>query len=148
RRSFLPAAYSRSPEIGLGEMTPTEEIKRLLSRCSLQQREEIFRYLRPEFSIHSLEQQWHTKAEVILEAIHRASDLTRRGIRGVLAEAAFDVEVAEQLQGWRKTPVSGNPQYDFLLEDSEGTIKVQVKLQRSKEGNPWPANKACRAFRG
>jgi hypothetical protein len=117
-------------------MSDAEEINRLLSLCGPAQREEVFRQLRQEFSIHPLEGEWHTKAEVILEAIHRASDLTRRGIRGVLAEAAFDVEVVEHLEGWQKTPVAGNLPYDFLLSDPVGEVRVQVKLQRSEKHRP------------
>jgi hypothetical protein len=127
-------------------MNPTEEIKRLLRLCSPAQRLEIFRSLRQEFPIHPLEVQLHTEAEVILEAIHRAAGLTLRMIRGVIAEAAFRVEVIERLRGWRDTTPSGDRSYDFRLEDKQGTVRVQVKLQRSKEGRPMPANKAFRSF--
>ena len=127
-------------------MSPTEQIKRLLSQCSPEQRHEIFRHLRKEFSIHPLEAQLNTEAEVILEAIHRAGGLTLRMMKGVIAEAAFEVEVVERLHGWRNTTPAGDLPYDFRLEDDQGAVRVQVKLQRSKENRPMPANKANKRF--
>jgi hypothetical protein len=88
----------------------------------------------------------HARAEIILEAIQRAGGLTLRMIRGVIAEAAFGVEVVERLRGWEKVPVSGDPAYDFRLRDHAGDVRVQVKLQRSKEGRPMRANEAYRSF--
>lgn len=128
-------------------MSDVEEIKRLLSLCNPAQRSEVFRQLRQEFSIHPLEEQLHAKAEIILEAIQRAGGLTLRMIRGVIAEAAFGVEVVERLKNWKSIPHSGDPAYDFLLKDRKGTVRVQVKLQRSKSGQPWPAHLARKAFR-
>ncbi len=117
-----------------------------MNRCSLAQREEIFRHLRQEFSIHPLEAQLHTRAEIILEAIQRAGGLTLRMMRGVIAQAAFEVEVVDRLKRWRKVPQSGDRPYDFLLRDRKGDVRVQVKLQRSKEGRPMWANEAVRTF--
>ncbi len=128
-------------------MSDVEEIRRLLSLCSPTQRDEVFRQLRQEFSIHPLEQELHARAEIILEAIRRAGGLTLRMIRGVIAEAAFEVEVVERLKNWRNIPLSGDPSYDFLLKDRKGTVRVQVKLQRSKGGQPWPAHQARKAYR-
>jgi hypothetical protein len=118
-----------------------------LAQCTPAQREEVFRHLRQEFTIHPLEAALHTKAEIILEAIERAGGLTLRMMRGVIAEAAFDVEVVERLKGWRKVPRSGDLAYDFLLKDRKGEVRVQVKLQRSLQNRPWRANEACKAFR-
>ena len=81
------------------------------------QRREIFGYLRREFPIHPLEAKLNTRAEVILEAIDRASDLTLRGIRGVIAEAAFKQNVVASLHGWRNETLEGDLSYDFLLKD-------------------------------
>jgi len=112
-------------------MTDTDQIKRLLSLCSPAQRQEILRYLREEFPIHPLEVELHTQAEIILEAIHRSGGLTLRMIRGVIAEAAFEIEVVERLEGWRSVTPQGDLPYDFLLDDGQGVVRVQVKLQRS-----------------
>jgi hypothetical protein len=89
-------------------MNPVNQIKQLLRQCTPAQRQEIFRQLRKEFPIHPLEMQLHTEAEVILEAIQRAAGLTLRMIRGVIAEAAFGVEVVEKLRGWQDTTPTGD----------------------------------------
>lgn len=127
-------------------MSDLQQIKHLLTLCTPAQREEVSRHLRQEFSIHPLEAALHTKAEIILEAIQRAGGLTLRMMRGVIAEAAFEVEVVERLKGWRKIPRSGDLAYDFLLRDRKGDMRVQVKLQRSKEDRPMRANEAYRSF--
>jgi hypothetical protein len=93
-----------------------------------------------------LEAELHTRAEILLEAIRRAGGLTLRMMRGVIAEAAFEVEVVERLKGWRKLPRKGDLPYDFLLRDRKGEVRVQVKLQRSKGGEPMRANAASRYF--
>jgi hypothetical protein len=112
-------------------MTETEHIKRLLRECTPAQRQEILGYLRAEFPIHPLEAQLNTKAEVILEAIRRGGVLTLRMIRGVIAEAAFGVDVVKNLSGWADMTPPGDLPYDCLLEDGAGAVRVQVKLQRS-----------------
>ena len=78
---------------------PYSDIMEALPRCTPNQRKEIFAYLRREFPIHEIEQKLNVQAEVICEAIHRASDLTLRGVRGVIAEAAFEVSVIKNLSG-------------------------------------------------
>jgi hypothetical protein len=128
-------------------MSGLKRIKKLLERCTPAEREKLFHHLRKEIALHPLETQLHTKAEIILEAIKRAGGLTLRMMRGVLAEAAFEVEVVERLKGWKKMPVTGDPAYGFLLKDRKGGVRVQVKLQRSKRGHPWRANEASTAFR-
>lgn len=83
-------------------------------------------------------------AELILEAIHRAGPLTLRGIRGVLAESAFELNVVKKLVAWTSLPTPNDPPYDFLLDDGRGPIKVQVKLQRKKADRPMRANEGYR----
>src|SRR5208283_5137644 len=102
-------------------MTPIEQIKELLSRCSVAQRREIFEYLRAEFPIHPIEEKLYAQAEIILEAIDRASDLTLRGIRGVIAEASFEINVVNKLVGWENITPEGDLPYDFLLKDAVGS---------------------------
>ncbi len=127
-------------------MSQIDHIKHLLRLCDPAQRQEVFRHLREEFSIHPLEVALHARAEIILEAIQRAGGLTLRMIRGVIAQAAFEVEVVERLAGWAKVLLSGEFPYDFLLRDDQGDVRVQVKLQRSKEGRPMRASEAYRSF--
>jgi len=121
-----------------------DEIKKVIDECTKQEQKIIFEYLRLKFSIHPIEQQLNTTAEVILEAIARASDLTLRGIRGIIAEASFKQTVVNQLTGREDiTPPGDNP-YDFLLKDAIGEIRVQVKMQRLKNGHPMSAKEGYR----
>jgi hypothetical protein len=129
-------------------MSDIENIKQMLASCDPAEREELFRHLRQEIAIHPLEQELHAKAEIILEAIRRAGGLTLRMIRGVIAQAAFDIEVVERLEAWQSVAVTGDLPYDFLLRDEKGDVRVQVKLQRSKDGIPWLACEARKSFRG
>ena len=125
-------------------MNDVEHTKKLLATLTADQRRELFEYLRVEFPIHAIETQLNARAEVILEAISRASDLTRRGIRGVIAEAAFETYVVAQLQGWTKLPLAGDFSYDFILQDTAGSVRVQVKMQRLKNHEPMLAQQAYR----
>ena len=75
---------------------------------------------------------------MILEAVHRAPELTRRMLRGVIADAAFRQFAVRALaeSGWRDVTPVGNFAYDYVLEDGTGAVTVQVKLQRSERGAP------------
>ena len=125
-------------------MSEVEEIKILLARCTSEQRREVFKLLRPEFRIHPLEEKLNVRAEVILEAIDRASDLTLRGIRGIIAEAFFGQEIVPRLKGWVSLPLEGDFSYDFLLQDAGGKVRVQVKMQRLKDHRPMMASEGYR----
>ena len=87
-------------------MDELSQIKDLLARCTAEQRREIFHFLRAEFRIHPLEEKLNVQAEVILEAIHKASDLTLRGIRGVIAEAYLQMNIASTLHQWQVVPTT------------------------------------------
>jgi hypothetical protein len=123
-------------------MTEIEEIKHLLDLCSKEERHEIFRFLRKEFTIHPIEAEYHAEAEVILEAIHRASDLTQRGVKGIIAEAIFSTDVVQKLPNWKDVTPPNDLPYDFLLEDAVGQVSIQIKMQRKKMGRPMTANEA------
>ena len=127
-------------------MSKVDEIRELLALCTSEERLQIFRILRSEFPIHPYEKTLNTKAEVILEAISKAPDLTIRGVRGILAEASFLVEVVAPLlsTGWRDVTPKGNLPYDCLIEDNKGTIRVQVKMQRLKNHRPMMASEGLR----
>jgi hypothetical protein len=128
----------------MNKTNEVDQIKQLLMSCNADQRHEIFRLLRQEFPIHPIEKNLNISAEVILEAISRASDLTMRGVRGVIAEAAFETYIASKLDGWDNVGLLDDYAYDFLLEDLIGEIRVQVKMQRQKEHRPMMANEAYR----
>ncbi|HEY2785737.1 MAG TPA: hypothetical protein VGJ05_12275 [Fimbriiglobus sp.] len=127
-------------------MKLVDQIRELLDRCSLEQRREVYRYLQKDVGRHALEEALNTTAEVILEAIHRAGNLTLRMFRGVIAEAAFEVEVIDRLNGWKKEPRSIDVSYDYLLTDANGNVRTQVKLQRSKSGMPMTARQANKSW--
>jgi len=129
-------------------MTIVEQIQHLLSQCSEEQRREVFELLRAQFPIHALEAQWNTTAEIILDAITRSSDLTQRGVRGVIAEAAFKYNVIAALKGWTSEELRENYPYDFLLTDAVGQVRVQVKMQRLKNHIPMTANQGYRFLPG
>jgi hypothetical protein len=117
-------------------MTPKDQILRLLEECNDDERREILQHIRRTVPIHPIEGKLNTQAEVILEAIDRASDLTLRGIRGIIAEASFLVTVINKLEDWRNIPLVGDYSYDFLIEDATGQVKIQVKMQRKEKGVP------------
>lgn len=114
----------------------------ILRQFSAEQRRSLFCELRKEFPIHDYEASVGASAETILGAIHRAPELTRRMLRGVIAESAF-VEFALPgivRYGWRDITPIGNFAYDFLLSNGREQIslqlKLQLKLQRSERGKP------------
>lgn len=124
-----------------------EEIKELLAACTPAQREIIFKELRKEFNIHPLEAKLVTQAEIILEAIDKDDKgLTFRMMRGVIAEAAFQIEVISKLENWADVTPEGDLPYDYLLRDEHGDVSVQVKLQRSKDFKPMFAKEAYKRF--
>src|SRR4051812_42485228 len=102
---------SQNPPEGPGENAMPDEIEPILealNRCTKEQRKRIFDHLRLEFPIHEIEKKLNAQAEVICEAIHRASDLTLRGVRGVIAEASFEVSVVKNLAGWTDATPPGD----------------------------------------
>jgi len=117
-------------------------IRELLSTCSADQKRLIFSDLRKEVSIHEFEHVIGAPAEMILEAVHRAPELTRRMLRGVIADAAFRQFVIPPLldEGWKDVTPPGNFAYDYMLADGTGEVSVQVKLQRSEKGKPVVRN--------
>lgn len=123
---------------------PVDEIRKLLQECTPEQRQEVFRILRPECSIHPLESQLNTTAEVILEAFSKANDLTLRGIRGIIAEATFTVNIVSGLTGWADKTLKGDLPYDCLLSDGKGDVRIQIKMQRLKDQKPMFARQGYR----
>lgn len=98
----------------------------------------ILAYLRERVHLHALEAEWNTTAEEILTAIARSSDLTLRGVRGILAEAIFEKRLLPDLErdGWQAVKIIGDQSFDFLVEREEVQVKIQVKLQRKERGEP------------
>lgn len=113
-------------------------IRELLAQCTVEERAQLFHELRATHRIHEFEGVIGASAEMILEAIHRAPELTRRMLRGVIADAAFRQYLAQHLvgHGWMDATPIGNFAYDYKLADGVGQVSVQVKLQRSELGKP------------
>lgn len=122
--------------------TTLTTIRGLLAQCSPEERATLFRELRAVHQIHEFEAAIGAPAEMILEAVHRAPELTRRMLRGVIADAAFRTFVVPILvsEGWSDVTPQGNFAYDYQLDDGSGPVTVQVKLQRSERGAPVVKN--------
>lgn len=115
-------------------MTKKDTVLKLLNECSPEERLQIFKHLRKEIPIHTLEAKLNTTAEIILEAIDRGSDLTLRGVRGIITEVAFAVEVVDKIEGIESVRVGGDVSYDSHLRDASGDVTVQIKMQRRERG--------------
>ena len=99
---------------------PLAELKLLIDECSDEERAIIFEYLRDRVPQHPLEREWGVGSDVILSAISRSSDLTKRGVRGIIAEAIFEKNILPRLRDWKAAAFTGNPSYDFLIQSNIG----------------------------
>jgi hypothetical protein len=130
-------------------MTERADLKRLLDECSEQEQAELLEYLRDRAPQHSLEKEWGVRAEVILSAISRSSDLTKRGVRGIIAEAIFEKHILASLHGWDVLAFEDDRPYDFQIRSTSGELRearFQVKLQRTLRGQPMLASQASRRY--
>lgn len=121
-------------------MTDTSEILKLIEALPETEQRVVFASLRQRIPIHAMETTLMAPAETILEAIARSSDLTVRGIEGIIAEATFAVEVIPTLKDMIPKVIYGDQPYDFLLSDNTGDVRVQVKMQRREKRNPLMAS--------
>ncbi len=125
-----------------------KEILALLERCTEEQRKAVFAELRKTIPFHPIEKRLKVSAERILEAVNRNDEgLTFRMIRGVIADLAFETDVIRKLNGWTSTTPKGDLPYDYLLDDEKGSVKVQVKLQRSEKGQLMRGNPKARKYK-
>lgn len=106
------------------------DISAILASLSHDERRALFVQLRSEFPIHPLESEFHAPAELILEAISRSPDISKRGVRGLVAEAAFELYIVRPMSQWESRPIDRHQPYDFVLADSIGEVRIQVKTQR------------------
>lgn len=115
-----------------------QQIRALIDQCTEDEKDSLFRELRQDRVIHEFERVIGAPAEMILEAVHSAPELTRRMLRGVIADAAFRTFAVAALEphGWQDVTPEGNFAFDYKLDDGKGPITVQVKLQRSERGAP------------
>lgn len=114
-----------------------EAAKKIIDECSVEERLALKAYLRP-LAPHPLEKFWGLDADTILHAIERSSDLTKRGVRGIIAEAAFASAVAPSLEksDWHLVEVPTGLSYDALAESGSKRARIQIKLQRLERGTP------------
>jgi hypothetical protein len=128
-------------------MSELEELLQRVPTWPEVQRRQLFDVLRKSLLIHPYEHEINAKAEVILEAVSRSSDLTKRGIRGIVAEASFVIEVLPKIVTWDNRtamiPV-GNYSFDALVERPGVQVRIQVKMQRQKNHRPMTANEGYR----
>lgn len=126
------------------------QIRALLDEATADEKDAICADLARICKIHPLERKWNVSAQDILDAIQRAPDLTHRGIRGVIADAAFTLNVIRPLAaaGWNIHEAVGDVPYDALIEDAGGRVTVQVKMQRQKAQRPMLASEANKILRG
>ena len=117
-------------------MTNLDTILTSLRGCSDNEKRVVISELRKSVFIHPLEQSLGVRAEIILEAIHRASDLTQRGVRGLVAELTFVMDVLPLVKGWKIKDLVGNFAYDAVVERGQTSVRIQVKMQRSAKGLP------------
>lgn len=117
-------------------MDSFEQLVHAIRSCTPEQKQRIFAEIRSSIVIHNLERTFNVRAEVILEAISRASDLTQRGVRGVIAETVFVLDVLPSATGWQSDPPIGDVSYDACLHRNGGRVRIQVKTQRRKAGQP------------
>lgn len=125
---------------------PLAQAKSLLDSLPECDQVAILGWLRVRFPIHPLESRWGAPAEVILEAIARASDLSRRGVLGLIAEASFKVNVIDQLEGWTSTEILGDAAFDFCIGKGHEQFRIQVKRQRLESRVPKPYRRGSPLF--
>lgn len=115
----------------------TEAIKKLVAECSPDEQKAVRQYL-SVVAPHPLEREWGIDADTILSAILRSSDLTRRGVRGIIAEAVFENSILPPLagSGWEAATIIGDLSYDVHMKKGELSARIQIKLQRLEKGVP------------
>jgi len=114
------------------------DLKETIDALTADEQTLLRRYLE-QVAPHELERRWGIGASVVLDAIEKSSDLTKRGLRGILAEAIFESEVIPNLgDGWSAAAINRDQDlpYDSLLIKGNEQVRVQVKLQRSEKGMP------------
>jgi hypothetical protein len=110
-------------------------------------RRSVLNRLRQTVPVHPIEEEFGVSAEVILEAIARSSDISQRGVRGLIAEACFKLHVIDTLEDWKDVTPDGAYPFDFLIAQADQEVSIQLKMLRRKEGIAMTANQANRRFR-
>lgn len=119
-------------------MSELKDLYAILEKLSSEEKRLVYAKLKKEVSPHELEAAWNTDAETLMEAISRSAAITKRNLKGIVAEASFRTNVIELLDGWQDITPVGDYSYDYLIADSTGPVSVQVKLQRRSEVTESP----------
>lgn len=114
-----------------------DRIEAFLAESTLDEQRALKRILAARFP-HPLEGDWGIESETILTAIRRSSDLTKRGVRGIIAEAVFETTVVPQAEsfGWNAEVLAGDLPYYVRLRKDDKAARIQIKLQRLEKGIP------------
>lgn len=129
-------------------MTTPQELKAFIANLTQDQKEALWLSLREEHPIHPLEKQWNISAEFVLEAISRSQDITKRGVRGIIAELAFSTHILKPIEDeWTEEVIIGDQPYDAKISKSIGgktvEILIQTKNQRVVKGHPLHPTKTA-----
>lgn len=132
----MSATIGRRRRDGQRGMNSFEELLAAVRKTTPEQKQQIFAEIRNSIVIHGLERVFGVRAEVILEAISRATDLTQRGVRGLIAETVFVMDVLPTLTGWTSDPPVGDVSFDARVTKDGRSVRIQVKMQRKVKGEP------------
>ncbi|MGH9596850.1 MAG: hypothetical protein ACRD3K_08650, partial [Edaphobacter sp.] len=66
--------------------------KEAIEECSDEEKRVLRQFIQ-KLAPHEIERKWGVSADVILDAIEKSSDLTKRGLRGILAESIFETDI-------------------------------------------------------
>ncbi len=117
-------------------MRGSDRLSEVIRSLSSEDQRSLFELLRSRFPIHPLETEFGAPAEVILEAIARSSDLSKRGVLGLIGEAALKVHVLDALAGWEQLPAPTDAAFDYCIRRGERQVRIQVKRQRQERHQP------------
>jgi hypothetical protein len=125
-----------------------QEVKDAVEKLSAADRKLFLNEIRKIQPIHSLEKEWNITAEFVLEAISKSQDITKRGVRGIIAELAFSEYVLKNLDPkWVETTDLGpDLAYDSELINGDDKIHIQTKNQRLSGSNPMRPGKTLIKF--
>jgi hypothetical protein len=114
----------------------TERLSEMIGALTAADQRSLFEMLRTRIAIHPLEAEFGAPAEVILEAISRSSDLSKRGVLGLIAEAALKVHVLDRMDDWELLSPPSEAAFDFGLRRDGRLVRIQVKRQRQERHQP------------
>jgi hypothetical protein len=117
-------------------MRGSDRLSEVIRSLTPDDQRSLFELLRVRFPIHPLETEFGAPAEVILEAIARSSDLSKRGVLGLIGEAALKVHVLDNLAGWEQVPPPSDAAFDYCIRRGEQQVRIQVKRQRQERHQP------------